>query len=508
MRNNLNLLFLLVLCLFSKAQVVTVTLVASEDAAIGFHDGLNTANMNYGNAIQNAAFWIPATAAVGINANRSLIKFNLSAIPSGVFILSASLNLYGMGPYGTLNGHSGINNSCIIERITQNWNESIVTWNTQPNSTSLNSTTIASSNSNSQDYLNIPVTGIVTDMYNNNAHYGIKLKLLNETLTNSMIFCSLNYTNTTKHPKLIVTYSTCSPVNVTQNKTNICTGDSVLLIAQNANSYQWSNGLTTSSIVVKPLSTSIYSVTGTFSNCASTATVTVNVNQPPIILISTANFSICQGQNLVLSASGASSYTWANGSNSSQLYISPVATSQYSIIGQSNGCVSSASTTIYVKPSPILSVTGNTIICLGQSTTLTASGTINYIWSNGINGNNNVISPQTTSFYTLTGTSVNGCSSSIITTVNVSKCEGIMEISLKSPLWFPNPSNGIFERFLSENTEIIVTDIYGKIVYQSKTSSTGYHKIDLTDISLKSGIYLITTQSDSTRTSQKIILTD
>ena len=74
---------------YSNAQT-SVTLIASKDAAIGYHDGTNTANNNYGNAIQNAAYAIPSVAqSGGLNVNRALIDFNLSTIPVGATILSA-----------------------------------------------------------------------------------------------------------------------------------------------------------------------------------------------------------------------------------------------------------------------------------------------------------------------------------------------------------------------------------------------------------------------------------
>ena len=87
---------------YSNAQT-SVTLIASKDAAIGYHDGTNTANNNYGNAIQNAAYAIPSVAqSGGLNVNRALIDFNLSTIPVGATILSAKLNLYALGPFGSL----------------------------------------------------------------------------------------------------------------------------------------------------------------------------------------------------------------------------------------------------------------------------------------------------------------------------------------------------------------------------------------------------------------------
>ena len=434
MRIILFTLAFLLLSLYTKCQIVTVTLNASEDAAIGYHDGTNTANLNYGNAIQNAAFWIPATASPGINANRALIKFNLGSIPQGVTIVSASLNLYGMGPYGTLNGHSGPNNACLIERIIQNWNETIVTWSTQPSSTALNSATIANSNSNTQDYLNIPVTGMVMDMYNNNASYGFLLKLQNETLTNSMIFCSLNYTNTSKHPKLIVSYNTCTPLIVSQNKSSICVGDSTLLTAQNANSYLWSNGAVTPTIYVKPIVSSVYTVTGTFSNCTNSSTLSVVVN-----------------------------------------------------------------------PKPIISISGNTNVCTGQSTTLTASGTNSYSWNNGVNGNSIIVSPTTSTIYTVSGTSISGCNSSVITTVNVVRCDGIEEESKEYSLWFPSPTSNVTKKYLYANTLVSVFDYSGQLVSSHNSVASSYFELNFHSQNLAEGIYYVIISYKGNISTQRVI---
>ncbi len=64
----------------------------------------------------------------------------------------------------------------------------------------------------------------------------------------------------------------------------ICAGSSATLTASGANSYLWSTGATTPSIVVSPTATTTYSVTGTSSaGCSATATGTVTVNGQPQI---------------------------------------------------------------------------------------------------------------------------------------------------------------------------------------------------------------------------------
>lgn len=198
---------------FWSISQTTLTLSASKDAAIGYHDGANTANNNYGYAIQNAAYAIPATALIGgLNVNRALIDFNLASIPSGATIISANLNLYALGAFGSLPGHSGSNNSAYLQRVTQNWTENTVTWNNQPTSSSQNQVTLNQSINATQNYLNINVLPLIQDMMNNSSSsFGFLLKLISETSSNSLAFASKDHSNPNLIPTLVITYtSSCS----------------------------------------------------------------------------------------------------------------------------------------------------------------------------------------------------------------------------------------------------------------------------------------------------------
>jgi hypothetical protein len=167
---------------------------------------------NYGTAPQNGAYCIPG-ASGGVNSNRALIHFDLSSLPSANNILSAKLNLYAMGPAGTLSGHTGTSNSAYLQRIITTWSDNTVTWNTAPASTSTNQVTLPVSTSATQDYLNIDVTALIKDMLNNSStSFGFMLKLVNETTTNALLFYSIDCGNTAKFPVLQVTVD-CSAAN-------------------------------------------------------------------------------------------------------------------------------------------------------------------------------------------------------------------------------------------------------------------------------------------------------
>jgi hypothetical protein len=101
----------------------------------------------------------------------------------------------------------GPNNDAYLERVTSSWNESVVTWNTQPTTTSINRVYLNGTTNPTQDYLNIDVTTLIQDIYQAPINYGFELKMVSETATNILAFCSKDYTNALKHPKLKITYS-------------------------------------------------------------------------------------------------------------------------------------------------------------------------------------------------------------------------------------------------------------------------------------------------------------
>ena len=81
------------------------------------------------------------------------------------------------------------------------------------------------------------------------------------------------------------------------------------------------------------------------------------------------------------------------------------------------GCDSVVTLTLTVRPTPAPSITGNTTICQGQSTTLTAIGGNSYVWSNG--ATQSVISVGTGGIYTVSVTNIEGCSATANITVTV-----------------------------------------------------------------------------------------
>lgn len=213
-----------------------------------------------------------------------------------------------------------------------------------------------------------------------------------------------------------VTVDPSLSVSVSGN-TLLCTGDIATLTASGGTNYSWSNGSTSSTITVSPSTTATYVVFSTNGNCTSTDSIVVTVSPPPVANVS--GTTICSGQTATLIASGGGNYTWSTGATTSSIALAATGTATYSVIVSVGTCADTAFATVTVNPSPVISVSGNTLLCVGDISTLTASGGTNYSWSSGSTSSSIIVSPGTTTTYTVSSSN-SLCTSSLAITVTVS----------------------------------------------------------------------------------------
>ena len=207
----------------------------------------------------------------------------------------------------------------------------------------------------------------------------------------------------------------CDTPTVTVNPTaaTICDNENQTITATSptATSYSWSNGQSGSNITVSPNNTTTYTVTAYKGICPShPVDVTINVNASPNLTIS-GNTNICEGKYTTLTASGANTYNWSTGASSASITVFPTADSTFTVIGYNANCSDTLSQLVTVGQNPNISISGNTTICYGQSTTLTASsnnGGNSFEWDNGDNSASTTVNPTTnptTYWVTVTNTS-------------------------------------------------------------------------------------------------------
>jgi gliding motility-associated-like protein len=211
-------------------------------------------------------------------------------------------------------------------------------------------------------------------------------------------------------------------LSLNANSFNICGSQSASIIAGGPGTFSWSNGATTSSVIVTPTVTTVYTVVVT-NVCGSVAqTATVTPGAAPAFTISSASSVICQGQTLTLNTAGSSgTFTWSGPGIVGSASGGSVLVSQAGVYTSTltNGCgTATSSFTVTDGPSSALILAASSAtLCSGGSVTLTSVATGSVNWSTGAL---NTPSVTVTNTGVVTATLVNSCgtSSSSITIVN------------------------------------------------------------------------------------------
>ena len=259
------------------------------------------------------------------------------------------------------------------------------------------------------------------------------------------------------------TLSIFATPSVTAVSSTICPGGSATLTANGGTSYTWSpsatlsspngsvvtstpganivysiigtNGTCTSSatssvtigagisVTSAPTTNTTYTITGLTGACTGSTTVLVTINGSPTVTVN--NPTICPGGSAILTASGATTYSWSAGlssTNGSTVNANPLTSTIYTVTGNTSGCSSTKTVSVTVTSNPTITV-NNSTICPGGSATLTANGAASYTWNpsatlSAANGSVVTSSPVANIVYTIIGS--NGtCTSSVTSSVTV-----------------------------------------------------------------------------------------
>ena len=205
----------------------------------------------------------------------------------------------------------------------------------------------------------------------------------------------------------IVTVNPNIPVDAGVN-ISVCQGNQVTLIATGTPTNVWSGGIS-DGVAFTPNQTTTYYVTGTSaSGCITTDSVTVTVNNNPIINAGTPQ-TVCIGDQITLQGSGAGSggtYSWSNGVIDGQVF-SVNGTINYTVTGtDANGCTGIATVLITGLPIPVAQFSASPTsgeVPLTVDFTNTSLNATDYNWDFG-NGQGSIVqdlSAQQTIYGTL-----------------------------------------------------------------------------------------------------------
>lgn len=192
----------------------------------------------------------------------------------------------------------------------------------------------------------------------------------------------------------------CSiPIAPNGNGDTICAGNqTTLTIALSSGNAEWYDAASGGNLLgtgnnyttaVLQTSDTLYAIANQ-NGCLSSATpIVIHVEAQPIANIS-GNNTMCPGSTLTLLASGGNTYQWNTGATTNSITVSPLSNTTYSVIAFNGNCSDTVIHQIQVSSSITAQILGDTLICVGSSTTLTASGGTSYVW------NNNAISSSIT----------------------------------------------------------------------------------------------------------------
>ncbi len=234
-----------------------------------------------------------------------------------------------------------------------------------------------------------------------------------------------------------------TPVITASGPTTFCMGDSVILTSSAAGSYLWSpGGQMTQSITV--LAGGTYSVlAGNGTGCtAASLPVTITVNPVPATPTITASgpLSFCSGDSVVLTASAAASYQWYPGGETTQS-ITVLNTGNYYVeTGNGTGCIASSapmSVSVNAVPSvPVITASGSTTFCMGDSVILTSSASGSYLWSPGGQTTQSITVLAGGTYTVLAGNGTGCTAASLPVTITVNPVPATPTITASGPLSF------------------------------------------------------------------------
>ncbi len=266
-----------------------------------------------------------------------------------------------------------------------------------------------------------------------------------------------------------------------------------------ANSYSWSTGATTPSVMVNPSTSQSYTCYAKANPNGCIINV-FQINVVPNITVQVNPLNICAGSSSLMCATGATNYIWQPTSGLSStvsgcpLAFPPVNT-VYTVTGSNQACSASATVMVSVKPQPTLTISQATI-CAGESASICVNGANGYTWvaTPGLNNYNvscPLANPILTTNYYVSGAAANGCRNTASTTVNVNTCTGIRSIQNETINFelIPNPSSGrvLVKTTMQFQGYLEIYDINGQKVGNIAVKEA----LNTLDLKLSPGIYQV-----------------
>jgi len=242
-----------------------------------------------------------------------------------------------------------------------------------------------------------------------------------------------NCTNSSTATILAPTLFTLAQGTIISADCGATNGGATVLVTNGSGNYTFDwNPSTNATATATAIAAGVYMVTVTdqTSGCVDSLQFIVPALGAPTLTLtnsSTLCFGSSNGTITANAIGGTGPYTYSLGTGTPQASanFNNLTAGTYQVtVFDANNCPATQSTTI-TSPTQVVATTAVDVsICIGQSTTLSGSGTggtgaITVSWSNGLTSSNPSVSPTATTTYTMTATDGNGCSATDGITITV-----------------------------------------------------------------------------------------
>lgn len=275
------------------------------------------------------------------------------------------------------------------------------------------------------------------------------------------------------------------PLTISGPTSNICANTSATLSGPGSNTYTWSTGAVSQSIVITPVANVTYTISGISPqgcNTSGVRTFTVDPGLPVVTTTLLPSASVCPGKTVSLNAGGATSYTWSGGvptvTNGVAFPISTTTT--YTVTGGNSCGTTTAAVTASVLPLPtVVPASSSPNVCSGSTLALTVSGNAStYNWLGGATTITSGVAfvPAASTTYTVIGTSAQSCTASATIQVTVSNTPTNVPVASPALLCLGSTgtlvATGATSYTWSSSTQTVYTS--SMVVTPTNTGSTTY----------------------------------
>lgn len=223
--------------------------------------------------------------------------------------------------------------------------------------------------------------------------------------------------------------------------------------------------------------------------------------------VNATSTSVCEGESVTLTASGATTYNWDNGITNGLAFVPPIGSTEYTVNTVNGaGCYAAASITISTLSLPEFTLTPSDVFFANDGAVFLSlnNGVFPFVYDWDNDGTGDFDDTQSlmnvpAGTYTVVVQHGNGCTATA--TAVVGSQVGVEEFSSNVMLVYPNPTNSSFNIRFEGNFTYQLMDVTGKLVFSGNAINSTLVSFD----DFTSGIYTLQLMSGDKVLTTKIV---